>query len=83
MGRRVWIWVRGEVKGLGPALGALGVSFGALLPLGWLWESELRPDDGGGESVGSGPGPGHPERLVAGVPLTPAEEQLWSQLVDR
>ncbi|MER5757341.1 DUF6059 family protein [Streptomyces sp. NPDC002088] len=76
---RGWAWC--ALKGLGPALVALGVAGGALLPLGWWWEDESEPESDA-EPILTEPGPGHPERLVAGVPLSLVEEELWSQLID-
>ncbi|MEU9478095.1 DUF6059 family protein [Streptomyces sp. NPDC048191] len=79
MWRRLGGWTWSALRGMGPALTALGLACGALLPLGWHWDDEWEEEPGTGPVL-SEPGPGHPERLVAGVPLDAVEEQLWSQL---
>jgi hypothetical protein len=34
-----------------------------------------------GDSAGQVPPPGHPECLVLGIPLSPAEKELWAELL--
>ncbi|MFI2375388.1 DUF6059 family protein [Streptomyces sp. NPDC018964] len=68
--------------------GALAGIFGMVPPHAvdtaqqW-WHGRLgtgAPPPGGLRLPLDEPPPAHPERLAAGVPLTPHEEELWAQL---
>lgn len=82
MWRRAGDWTWRTLRGFGPALAGLGMAFGALLPPDWPWK-DAPAEETDADPFLAGPGPGHPERLVAGVPLTPVEQQLWRQLTER
>lgn len=67
------------LKSLQPGLVALGAFWGLNPPFRWGTEAEPDPPQ---QSSLPRPSckPGHPERLVPHLPLTPAEWALWSQL---
>jgi Family of unknown function (DUF6059) len=69
------------------ALWYLWVGMGSTHPLGVplppqseeSWRAALAAGPG---RAPSGPGPGHPEQLVSGLPPTRRERELWAQLAD-
>ncbi|MFF7266332.1 DUF6059 family protein [Streptomyces sp. NPDC008159] len=80
--RRVW---RGVVTFFVDGFGALAVIFGMVPPANveqakqW-WLGDPDPGARGGVLPLDEPPPAHPERLVADVPLSPRERELWAQL---
>ncbi|MCL6733441.1 DUF6059 family protein [Streptomyces neyagawaensis] len=80
--RRVW---RGVVTFFVDGFGALAVIFGMVPPAHveqakqW-WLGDPDPGARSGALPLDEPPPAHPERLVADVPLSPRERELWAQL---
>ncbi|MFF2046090.1 DUF6059 family protein [Kitasatospora sp. NPDC058170] len=67
------------MKWLQPGLVTFGAFWGLNPPFEWLTAGEPYPP-GRGARPRPLPGPGHPERLIPHLPLSPAEMALWSQL---
>jgi hypothetical protein len=80
--RRVW---RGVATFFVDGFGALAVIFG-MVPSASVeqakqwWLGDPDPGARGGVLPLDEPPPAHPERLVADVPLSPRERELWAQL---
>lgn len=76
---------RGVATFLLDGFGALAVVFGMVPPTSvqqakqW-WLGDVGPEAPGGALPLDEPPPAHPERLVADVPLSPRERELWAQL---
>ncbi|MGW0827965.1 DUF6059 family protein [Streptomyces sp. NPDC002845] len=80
--RRAW---RSVVTFFVDGFGALAVIFGMVPPASveqskrW-WLGDADPKAPGGVLPLDEPPSAHPERLDAGVPLSPRERELWAQL---
>ncbi|MGW4891922.1 DUF6059 family protein [Kitasatospora sp. NPDC004240] len=79
MRRSAYRWSVRFLRWLEPGLVAYGAFWGLNPPFEWFTERES-PASGPAPGHRPSPGPGHPERLVPHVPLSPAERALWSQL---